>query len=473
MDPIRNIRRWASQDRLSQLLCEESETMISSLCLTLLMLASPAVDTTSRPDIVMILVDDMGWADPGFMPDGSQVTPNLDALAERGMVFTQATSNGPNCAPSRACMMTGQWSPRHGIFTVGNAKRGKAENRRMEPPQNRTVLALQEETMAGQLGKAGYRTGHFGKWHLGKDPLEQGFEFNVGGNKAGHPKSYFSPYRNANLKDGPEGESLTDRLTDEAIEFLQAEDDRPVFLHMSYYTVHTPLQATDEEIAALLEQHPDWDKRQATYTAMVQRLDRNIGRLLEHVDEHDVVVFCSDNGGQPRIGNMAMLRGSKGMLYEGGIRVPLVISGQGVESGRTDLPVTLLDVAPTIYEWAGIPDDEQSLDGDSLVPVLEGSDHSLESRSLFWHFPAYLEAAGKSGPWRTTPAGAIREGRWKLIEFFEDGRLELYDLEADPGETRNLAKQEPEIRERLHRLLVEWRESVKAPMPVALTQAAP
>ncbi|MDG2422857.1 MAG: sulfatase [Phycisphaerales bacterium] len=442
--------------------------MILSICLLLCTLAAPADTASPSPDVVMIVVDDMAWADPGFMPGGALDTPHMDALAQRGMVFTQATSNGPNCAPSRACMITGQWSPRHGIHTVGSAKRGKAQNRRMEPPKNGLWLKPAARTMAEHLGEAGYRTGHAGKWHLGKDPKDQGFDFNVGGNKAGHPKSYFSPYRNDDLVDGPAGESLTDRLTDEAIGFLDAEDERPAFLHMSYYAVHTPLQATEEEIAALRSNHPEWDKRQATYAAMVQRVDRNIGRLLEHVDENDVVIFCSDNGGQPHIGNISPLRGSKGMLYEGGIRVPLVIAGPGTSAGQSDLPVTLLDLAPTVYDMVDVSYEHDSLDGDSLVPVLSGQDHSLESRSHYWHFPAYLEAGGKSGPWRTTPAGAIRHGRWKLIEYFEDGRLELYDLETDPGESRNQADDEPAVRDRLHELLRDWRQSVNAPMPTPL-----
>ncbi|MEE2906842.1 MAG: sulfatase [Planctomycetota bacterium] len=424
------------------------------------------------PDIVMIVVDDMGWADPGFMPGGVHETPNMDALAERGIVFTQATSNGPNCSPSRASLITGQWTPRHGVLTVGTAKRGKAANRKLEPPKNGSWLKPRSKTLGNHLGQAGYRTGHVGKWHLGNDPTEQGFEFNAGGNKAGHPKSYFSPYKNDDLTDGPEGESLTDRLTDEAIEFLETEDERPVFLHLSYYAVHTPLQATKEEIAALRASHPDWDKRQATYAAMMQRVDRNIGRLLEHVDENSVVIFCSDNGGLARVAHNGPLRGSKGMLYEGGIRVPLVVAIPNQSPGRIDTPVTLMDLGPTVCDLASVSHTEAAFDGESLVTLMDGQDDALEARSLYWHFPAYLEAGGKAGPWRTTPVGAIREGRWKLMEFFEDGHLELYDLHSDPSESENRANAEPGTRDRLHTMLNNWRESVNAPMPQPLETAA-
>ena len=424
-----------------------------------------SIPVESRPDIVMIVIDDMGWADPGFMPGGRHETPNMDALAARGVVFTHATSNGPNCAPSRASLITGQWTPRHEVFTVAPATRGKAENRKLEPPRTNRMLPPGSKTLASHLGQAGYRTAHLGKWHLGRNPTTHGFDINVGGNISGHPKSYFSPYKNAELPDGPEGESLTDRLTNEAIEIIQSPGEDPLFLHLSYYAVHTPLQATPQEINELRLANPGWSNRQATYAAMMQRVDRNIGRLLEHLQEDTVIMFCSDNGGLRGVGHNGRLRGSKGMLYEGGIRVPLVIATSQANSRTTDTPVTLMDLAPTVLELARVPYDKNVMDGDSLVPLLAGPTDHLENRALYWHFPAYLEAGGKAGPWRTTPVGVVRDGRWKLLEFFEDDRLELYDLDADPSESRNLAAQEPGERDRLHTMLKQWRASVDAPMP--------
>ncbi|MBG80745.1 MAG: aryl-sulfate sulfohydrolase [Phycisphaerae bacterium] len=427
-------------------------------------------DTTnsaSKPDVVVIIIDDMGWADPGFMPGGAHETPHMDALAARGKVFTQACSDGPNCAPSRATLMTGQWSPRHGITTVGTPTRGKAENRKLKPPPNGKYLTDDAVTLAERMKEAGYRTVHVGKWHLGDDPLDQGFDHNIGGNRAGHPKSYFSPYRNADLPDGPEGESLTDRLTDETLALVESDQDQPLFLYFSPYAVHSPFQATPEEVAALQAATPGLNKRAASYAAMMQRTDRNIGRLMERMDDDTIIIFCSDNGGSGGVSSNGDLRGAKGMLYEGGIRVPLVITMPGIESGTCEVPVTLMDVVPTILELADIDHPSNELDGHSLVPLLENNG-TFKKRSLFWHFPAYLEAGGKAGPWRTTPVGVVREGDWKLLEFFEDGRVELYDLRTDPGETKNVAADHPETRNRLLKQMQQWRKDVQAPMPVSI-----
>jgi arylsulfatase A-like enzyme len=445
--------------------------ILSSSCL---MAASGS--TLEQPDIILIVVDDMGWADPGFMPGGVHQTPAMDALAARSVVFTSAYSNGPNCAPSRASLMTGQWTPGHGIHTVGSPKRGQAENRRLEPPPSRKTLKPDAVTLAQRLGAAGYRTLHVGKWHLGEDPLQQGFDVNIGGTLAGHPKSYFAPYKNAALKDGPEGESLTDRLTSDAIAALTEDDDRPCFLHLALYAVHTPLQATSEEIARIRSAHPTWSKRRATYAAMMQRADRNIGRLLTHVDDDAIIVLCSDNGGVVGIGDNGHLRGGKGMLYEGGIRVPLVISRRGLTPGMRSTPVSLLDLTPTLLAMIGAPP-SADLDGRSLQPLLQNEATDLEDRSLYWHFPAYLEARGKQEPWRTTPVGVLRRGHWKLLEFFGDesagGRVELYDLSVDPSESTNLAEDHPDRRMALQAELNAWRSQVGAPMPTPSAKRPP
>ncbi|MEQ8765757.1 MAG: sulfatase [Planctomycetota bacterium] len=448
--------------------------------------AAAAQPEQKPTNIVLIVADDLGWTDLTVMGSDLYRTPNVDSLAAEGLLFTDAYSNGPNCAPSRACLITGLYSPRHGIHTVGSAARGRKENRTMRVPVNVTKLDTRFVTLAERLREAGYRNGHFGKWHLGPRPDyapgHRGFDVNVGGNHVGHPASYFSPYKNPNIPNGPEGEFLTDRLTDEAIRFIRSSKDRPFFVYLPYYAVHTPLQAPEADIEAVRERPRDGRHRHLVYTAMVERMDTGIGRILETLEELELeddtlVVFTSDNGGlggyaqdgiagTRSVTNNAPLRGGKGMLTEGGIRVPMIARWPGhIRAGRrSDEPVMLLDLHPTLLDVAGaeIPD---ALDGVSLRPIFEGADSLEDDRALFWHFPAYLEASAKLGTWRTTPAGAIRHGRYKLIEYFVDGHLELYDLEEDIGENHDLAAEEPERAAALHGELVAWRASVNAAMP--------
>ncbi len=439
--------------------------------------AAPAGDRP-RPNIVFILLDDLGWGDIGCYGSDFHETPRMDRMAAEGLRFTAAYANAPNCAPTRACLMSGQYSPRHGIFTVNNAARGKAIHRRLVPTTNTTVLADQVVTIAEALGAAGYTSACVGKWHLGDDPCSQGFDVNVGGNHKGHPKSYFSPYSNEQLPDGPEGEYLTDRLTDEALAFMRENRERPFFLYLSHFAVHTPVQAPSDAVDRY--KRKDADRKaagesggHARYAAMIEALDESVGRVLDGLDElglteDTLVVLFSDNGGHANFTDMAPLRGSKGMLYEGGVREPLLVRWPGrVEAGTTcDVPVIGVDFFPTFLELTGAtPPADIPLDGESLVALLDGADGS-EREAIYWHFPVYLESYRKNqGRWRTTPAGAIRAGRYKLHEFFEDGHVELYDLDTDPGEIEDLAAAMPEraaaLRESLHR----WRESVDAPVP--------
>jgi arylsulfatase len=439
--------------------------------------ASPvcgAGDTTP-PNIVLILADDLGWRDTGFMGSDFYETPNLDQLADGGMMFTDAYANGSNCAPSRAALMSGRYGPRTGVYSVGSSNRGKAANRRLLAPANRRKLSPDVVTLAEVLQSRGYTTASIGKWHLGDGPetgpLGQGFDHNVGGNQSGHPKSYFSPYRNKNLPDGAPGEYLTTRLTDEAIAFLQEQREEPFFLYLPYYTVHTPLQPESSRLEYYQSKPPGQRHRNPKYAAMVEALDANIGRLLTALDEQGLdqdtlIVFASDNGGSAPSTTMAPLRGSKGMFSEGGIRVPLVVRWPGhVAPGvRCSTPVMLMDLYPTLVEAAGGTADTS--DGESLLGLLTDGCAPLQ-RALFWHFPAYLEAApGRGiGPWRATPCSVIREENYKLLEFFEDGRLELYDLSEDIGETRNLAMEMPARTRQLHEKLVAWRAQVEAPVP--------
>lgn len=437
--------------------------------------SQPALD--KKPNVVMFYVDDLGWRDVGYMGSDYYDTPNVDRLASEGMVFSNAYACAPNCAPSRACLMTGQYSPRHGIYTVGTSERGKTENRKLIPIKNNTVLASEKLTIAKMLKQAGYKTCHAGKWHLGSGensgPEVMGFDVNIGGNHAGAPRSYFSPYKNKNLPDGPEGEHITDRITTDSIEFIQQNKDHPFFLYLSFYAVHTPLQAK-EDLKAKYEKKPKGERHNhTTYAAMVENTDTNIGRVLSTLDQlglrdNTVVMFFSDNGGYGPATTMKPLRGAKGMLYEGGIRVPLTVRYPGiVQAGSTcDTPVIGVDFFPTIQDITQSQSDgNHELDGESMLPLLTQSG-SLKRDSIYWHFPAYLEAYKKSmGPWRTTPAGAIRQGDFKLIEYFEDHKLELYNLKNDIGETNDLSQSMPDVVSRLHQQLKDWRNDTGAPVP--------
>jgi len=438
----------------------------------------------SRPNILFIFIDDMGWRDVGFMGSQFYETPNIDRLARGGMIFTNAYANAPNCAPTRACLMSGQYGPRHGVYTVSNSNRGNAKARKLIPIKNNTTLPANKITLAESLKKAGYATCHLGKWHLGGDaetkPEGQGFDHNVGGNHAGSPRSYFSPYKNKDIADGPKGEYITDRLSDEAIRFIDAHRDQPFFLYLPHYAVHTPLQAKKDLVAKYKNKSPWNGQGNAVYAAMVESVDQGVGRILAHLDERGLtektlVIFFSDNGGVGgykacgikgnEITSQAPLKGGKGMLAEGGIREPMAVRWPGhVPAGATcEAPVIGIDFYPTLLEVAGAkPPPDYPLDGESIVPLMTQSG-ALKRDAIFWHFPAYLQ--GGSNTWRTTPGGVIRMGDWKLIEYFEDGRLELYNLRNDIGETTNLATKMPEKTKELHNRMLAWRKELGAPVP--------
>ncbi|MEM8484830.1 MAG: sulfatase [Bacteroidota bacterium] len=436
---------------------------------------STTSDALDKPNIVLIYIDDLGWRDVGFNGSTYYETPNIDSLASAGIVFTNGYANAPNCAPSRASLMTGMYAPRHGIYTVASAARGKAENRKMIPVENETTLDLDFVTLAEALQGAGYTTGHFGKWHLGHEgnfPEDQGFDVNVAGHHRGSPPGgHFSPYKNPTLDDGPEGEYLTDRLTDEALAFIEQYNASPFFLYLTHYAVHTPIQGQEDRTARYQEKPATDDQQNATYAAMIESVDIGVGRVLESLDalgltENTLVIFYSDNGGAIQATSNAPLRGYKGMLYEGGIRVPLAMKWPAaIPAGQADdTPVIGTDFYPTFAQIAGFALPQQK-DGESLLPLITG-EGKLGARNLHWHFPAYLEKAGPmTEPWRTTPAAAIRSGEYKLIEFFEDNRLELYNLSTDPGESRNLAAEMPDKVAALHKMMEDWRIATDAAMP--------
>lgn len=425
--------------------------------------AALADEPKARPNFVFILIDDLGWTDLGFTGSAYYETPRIDALAGEGVVFTSAYANAPNCAPTRACLMSGQYTPRHGVYTVGTPERGPSERRKLVPTPNTTELGTEHVTLAEALKSAGYACACIGKWHLGTEvphrPQDRGFDVVYERSHRGHFTA--------------NGDYLTDRMTDKAIEFIEAEREGPFFLYLSHHAVHTPIQAKPELVDKYKQKTPDSEHHNATYAAMIESVDQSVGRVLDALDRNDlarntVVVFFSDNGGYANATSMHPLRGSKGMLYEGGIRVPAIVRWPGVTPAgrRCDVPIIGLDFYPTFLEIAGAPKPSgHILDGESLVPLLKGRDR-LERRAVFWHFPAYLEPYNdRQWPWRITPAGAVRKGDWKLIEFFEDGRTELYDLQDDLSESHDLSKERPDKARELHQLLRQWRQRLGAPVP--------
>jgi len=437
-----------------------------------------------QPNVLFIMADDMGWKDLGFMGSQYYETPNIDRLAEQGMVFTNAYANAANSAPTRACLMSGQYGPRHGIYTVGNPDRGVDSLRKLISVENETVLDSGITTIAEAMERKGYVSASMGKWHLGNPPesgpKSQGFDVNVAGWKKGHPDSYFSPYKNPSLENGPKGEYLTDRITSEAVRFIEEHQKDPFFLYLPYYAVHTPLQAKDSLIEKYKNKEPWNGHNNPVYASMIHTMDQGVGRLMHtlnklNLEEETIVIFYSDNGGLggyreqgimgKDITSQDPLRGGKGMFYEGGIREPLVVRWPGkVEAGSTcDTPVISIDFYPTLLDIAGIEKKEDKvLDGKSILPLLT-REESFKRDAIYWHFPAYLQAG--QGTFRTRPVGAIRSGNYKLLEFFEDGRLELYNLKKDVGETNDLSDEMPEKTRELHRKLKAWRQQVNAPVP--------
>lgn len=473
--------RIAHFGRLAGLTALSAGSFAAALAPTALS-ASNQAESSAPTNIVYLNADDLGWADLGVMGSAYYETPNLDRLARQGMLFTDAYAAAANCAPSRAVVYTGQYTPRHGVHTVGDPARGDVRFRRLIPAESIQHIREDNTTFVSLLKDRGYATWHIGKWHVSENPLKHGFDVNIGGSGQGNPGSqgYLSPYNSIhNLPDGPDGEQLTFRLTNEAIRLLRNHDtEQPFFLSMQYYVPHLPLQALPEVVAKYEEKAPNAAHSNPIYAAMIDHLDVNVGRLMDALEEigvaeNTLVLFTSDNGGIHGVSRQWPLRGEKGSYYEGGIRVPLIVRWPGrVRPGsRSTTPVSGVDFFPTFLEVAGVdlPEDKL-LDGLSFVSRLK-EDGDLPERALFWHFPSYLQAYWNGNVetrdplFRTRPGSVVRMGKWKLHEYFEDGGVELYDLEKDIGERVNLVNLLPKKAAQMHTILKDWREKSGAPVP--------
>lgn len=447
---------------------------------------SRAADTSRPPNIVFVLADDLGWTDLAVQGSKYYETPNIDRLASQGARFTRYY-HCQNCQPTRAALMSGQYGPRTGVYTVGSIERFDWKSRPLRPVDNVESLPLEKKTIAQALKSAGYATAMFGKWHLGNGgehhPSQRGFDEAIVSMGA-----HFN-FKTQPKVDYPKGQYLADFLTDKAVDFIRRNQAKPFFLYLPHFGVHSPHQAKPELIERFKNKPAVGGHHDPTYAAMIASVDESVGRLLATLDElkladNTVVIFSSDNGGVGGyaregikkggdITDNAPLRSGKGSLYEGGIRDPYIVRWPGVtHAGATcDVPATHVDLFPTLLEIAGAkaPAD-YTLDGESLVPLMRDPQARLKREAVFQHFPGYLGAG--EGTWRTTPVGVIELGDWKLMEFFEDGRLELYNLRDDIGETKNLATAEPEKTKELHAKLVAWREQVGARMPTLNTPKA-
>ncbi|MCP4192472.1 MAG: sulfatase [Planctomycetaceae bacterium] len=454
----------------------------ASLFSTLDLLAEAVDERGERPNILFIFLDDFGWRDVSYMGSDFYETPNLDRMAAAGMVFSNAYSCAANCAPARASLLSGQYTPRHRIFNVGTRPRGDKRYRKLKHIPGTDTLDPQIKTWAHQLQVVGYRTATMGKWHLSDDPKPYGFDINIGGTKSGGPpRGYYPPHgkRVPGLADAPKGEYLTDRLTDEAISFIRDNRNHPWALYLTHFAVHTPLDAKKELVAKYEAKSKGKLHQHVEMATMIQAVDDGVGRIQAalkdlELEERTIVIFFSDNGGFGPATDMHPLKGYKGTYYEGGIRVPFFVKWPHVVAAgsRSQEPIIGVDLYPTICEMAGasLPSDQLG-DGESLLPIFRGEQPAWRERPLFWHFPAYLQAyrvwdEQRDPLFRSRPCSVIRLGDWKLHQFFEDGGLELYNLRSDIGESSDLSAKHPEKVQELLRRLESWREEIGAPVPM-------
>lgn len=494
-------------------------SLLISACSVPMILGAQNVQPQSKPNVIFVMIDDYGWADMGYNGSKFYETPNLDRLASESMQFTDGYAAASISSPTRVSLMTGKYPARTGItdWIPGyqyNLPKDKLSQYKMIVPEIPLNMPLEEVTIAEAMKENGYTTYHIGKWHCAEDslyyPQYQGFDVNIGGWLKGSPNgiqrkqggdgAYFTPYRNPYLPDGPKGEYLTDRLATEAIKLIENTDrNQPFFMYFSFYAVHTPIEAKPEYVEYFREKAQrmgidtiqpfttdlDWYKKadhkawhwkerviqsDAEYAALIYSMDENLGRLLQAlkdngIEENTIVCLFSDNGGLSTAEGSptcnAPLRGGKGWLYEGGIREPYLIKypKMNIAGKKCSIPVTSVDFYPTILDMAGLPlKPEQHIDGVSLLPILKG-DKKFKRGPIYFHYPHY---GGKGD----TPAGAVRDGDYKLIEFYEDGHVELYNLKNDISEKNDLSKKKPQLASRLLKELQDWRKACGAKMPV-------
>ena len=463
---------------------------------TLLLASLVTLHADAKPNIIFIMADDLGWTDTATYGSKYYETPNIDRLAAQGMKLL-SHHHCQNCTPTRAALLSGQYGARTGVYTVGGIGRFDWSSRPLRPVDNVTELPLDRDIIAKQLKAGGYATGMFGKWHIGERgeflPGKRGFDeaivsAGVHFNFATNPKT-----------DYPKGQYLADFLTDKAVDFITRHKDEPFFLYLPHFGVHSPHQAKADLVAKFKPKAGVGGHNNPTYAAMIASVDESVGRVMKTLDDlkladNTVLIFTSDNGGvggydrpdglirEPGkegkakkttandedgggITDNAPLRSGKGSLYEGGTREPFIVRWPGVtKPGSTsDVPTAHVDIFPTFLELGSAPKPRQVLDGESLVKLLRDPSAKLQRDAIFQHFPGYLGSG--PGLWRTTPVSVIQAGDWKLMEFLEDGKLELYNLREDIGETKNLVADMPDKAKELHARLVAWRKEVNAPMP--------
>lgn len=445
---------------------------------------------TQKPNIVFILVDDLGYKDLGYTGSTFYETPHIDKLATKSAQFSKAYSACQVCSPSRASIMTGCYPTRHQITDyigapIGEEWRKQNRNTVLLPPSYQKQLALDYSTLPELLKQNGYQTFFAGKWHLGGKgfmPTDQGFDINKGGNHAGHPASFFSPYKNENLTDGPAGENLEMRLANETVNFIKANKDKPFFAYLSFYAVHSPIQTTQEkwsyfrnkaekqgiketgfQMERLLPARTQQDN--PVYAGLVSAMDDAVGKVMDalqamNLDKNTIVVFTSDNGGVVSGDNFSTnlypLRGGKGYQWEGGIRVPLLISVPWLTAKSVEVKTSVngIDFLPTLLELTQTNQKPtQNIDGKSLVPLLKGG--KIAERPLFWHYPHYGNQGGE-------PSSMIQSGKWKLIHYWEDDRNELYDLSKDTNEQTDLSTQNVSVVKSLWQQLQTWLKDTNA-----------
>lgn len=443
-----------------------------------------------RPNIVFIMADDLGWSDLGCYGSDLHETPNLDRLAQESVVFSDAYAASPVCSPTRASIMAGK-HPARLHMTIWRESATRRGSRKLLQPVALDALPLEHDSLAEILRDAGYYTAHIGKWHLGDAeayPQAHGFDINIGGTLWGAPEAFFYPYNTEyrdyfngwryvpDLEPGKERDYLTDRLTDRAIDIVEERQNEPFFLNLWYHTVHTPIEGKPEVVEKYQSKIASESPRNHVnphMAAMVESLDENVGRVLATIEnlglkDRTIVVFTSDNGGfigrcklnpELQVTSNIPLRSGKGSCYEGGIRVPLLIRGlDAIADYRCSEMVYTCDLYPTLLAMVGLSNRiKQPLDGIDISPLLVDRNASLERDTLYFHYPHYYGT--------TTPVSAIREGDWKLLEYFEDGRLELYNLKNDSGEANNLARSRQSVANRLREKLDTWRKSVDAQLP--------